>query len=201
MALTTDTGVPGVMEAGNTYNFVESFAEQFPATTFTMVFVYQIPGQTSPFSINATTASNGIDFNITLNAAGAMPGRYSYSEYVTQISSGQSTTAKTGVFQMIPDLRVTEPQTDAQIMLDNITSAIKTLTLRPMISVSVNNVSYTRNDMATLIAMRTRLQAEVIRDRLAADAFRGVETSGRISTRFRGTPAGTPFLSKDIGND
>lgn len=196
MALTTQTGVPGVIEAGNTYIFIEDFTSLYPSTLFTMVFVMQLPGN-APISINAT--ANGTAFQIIMNASGYTSGRYDYAEYVTEIASGERATAKTGVLQVIYDLTQTEPQTDAQIMLASITAAIKSLTQRPLISVSVNNVSYTRSDLATLISMRTRLQAEVIREKNVQDAFRGIETSGRISTRFIPSRTGSPFFDKNIG--
>lgn len=197
MAVTTNAGAPTVIEAGDYYIFTETF-QPYPANAWNMSFVLQAEGGGTPITTQAT-AVNTTSFQCNLNTSGFNPGRYSMAEYVTEIASGQRATAKTGVVQVIPDLTQALPMTTAATMLANINSAIQQLTLRPMISVSVNNVSYTRADITMLIRMRTQLQAEVLREQAAADAFRGVETSGRISTRFQPQTVGTPFFSKDIG--
>jgi hypothetical protein len=187
MAVTTTAGgPPHVIEAGDTYIFTESFTD-FPRTNWSSSFLLQIPGS-APYRTNATNATDGISFLFTLNAnvtANWSPGRYSFSEYVTELSSGQRATAKTGVLQVIQDLSQAAVPSSAATMLANIETAITQLTQGGFSSVSVNNVSYTRFDVTVLIGMRTRLQAEVFREKQADDAFRGIETSGRIGTRFK----------------
>ena len=198
MALDILTGVPSVIEANNNYNFQETFT-QYPSARFYLTFVMQIPGS-SPVSVSATNGTSN-SFNVALTGTNTnqAPGEYVFAEYVTEYATGQRATAKTGVVQIIPDL--TQPQTlsTAAQLLAKIETAISNLTAGGMQSVSVNNVSYTRYDVSTLIAMRTRLQAEVKRENDAAQAFRGIETSGRIGTRFKPSPSGAPFFSKDIG--
>lgn len=184
MAVTTQVGAPTVIEAGDTYIFTESFSG-YPASLWNAAYLIQIPGS-APFVTNATNSGNG--FNFTLNATNTRnwaPGRYQFTEYVTEISSNQRATAKTGVVQVIPDLSQAQTLSGAATMLANINTAITQLTTGGFSSVSVNNVSYTRFDVATLISIRTRLQADVIREQNAAEAFRGIDTSGRISTRFK----------------
>ena len=193
MALTTGTGVPTVIECGNNYAFQETFTS-FPVGTFTMQFIMQIKGS-PPNVFNATT--NGTAFQVNLSNI-TVPGLYQFSEYVTEVSSGQRATAKTGVLQAIPDLSQTQPLSAAATLLAELEAAITKLLSGGFVSVSVNNVSYTRYDLQNLIAYRTRLKAEVKREQDAEEAFRGVETSGRISTRFVPAPAGVPFLTKDI---
>jgi hypothetical protein len=181
MAITTTIGVPTVVEAGNNYNFQETFTD-FPASAWSMQFVMQLPGVAA--NVFNASAVNTNSFQVNLSNL-SVAGRYTFSEYVTETSSSQRTTAKTGVLEVIPNLTQTQALSSAATMLALITTAITNLTTGGFLSVSVNNVSYTRQDVSTLISMRTRLQAEVIRERQAADAFRGIETSGRISTRFK----------------
>jgi hypothetical protein len=71
-------------------------------------------------------------------------------------------------------------------MLANINAAITQLTTGGFQSVSVNNVSYTRYQVTELIALRTRLQAEVIREQQAQEVLRGIDHTGIIGTRFGG---------------
>lgn len=182
MAISTTAGVQSVLEAGNNYNFQETFTD-YPASLWSMQFVMSLDG--SNVAPNVTNATNsGNTFNVSFGTP-TTAGRYLFAEYVTETASGQRTTAKTGVMQVIPNLTQTASLSAAATMLANIETAISQLTTGGFSSVSVNNVSYTRFDVSILIAMRTRLQAEVIRERQAADAFRGVETSGRIGTRFK----------------
>lgn len=197
MALTVNTGVPTVIEAGNNYSFTETFTE-FPPTAWSMQFVMQIDGS-SANTVNATNyGATNASFQVNFGTP-TVPGHYQYAEYVTARDGSGRQTAKTGVLEVIPDLTQTQALSTAATMLANIESAITSLTSGGLQSVSVNNVSYTRYDLTTLIQMRTRLQAEVFREQEARDAFRGIETSGRIGTRFRPSPSGTPFFSKDIG--
>lgn len=188
MPVTTTSGVPSVIEQGGTYVFTEQFSD-FPNTGWTAQYLLQIPGS-APYAINGTNSN--VDFKFTLNTADTAnwtpntpPGSYSFAIYVTEMASSQRATAKTGIVQVIPDMSQTQPLSDAATMLANINTAITSLTTGGFQSVTVNNVSYTRYQVAELIALRTRLQAEVIREQEAADAFRGVDNSGMIATRFK----------------
>ncbi len=184
MAVTTGAGVPAVIEAGGTYIFTEGPFSNFPVGTWTCDLVIQIPGG-DPVSKSSATSGDAFLFTLnTTDTADFAVGRNTFALYVTETSSGQRTKAKTGVLQVIPDLTQKADKSDAQTMLEGITAAIKKLTSNQFTSVSVAGVSYTRADVASMISTRTRLQAEVIRERQAADAFRGIETSGRIGTRF-----------------
>jgi hypothetical protein len=184
MAVTTQSGAPTVIEAGDTYIFTENFSD-YPAATWNAAYLLQITGS-APYISNA--AANGNTFLFTLNATNTRnftPGRYSYSIYVTEISSSQRATSKTSVVQVLPDLTQTQSLSSAATMLAAVNTALTQLASGGFVSVSVNNVSYTRQNISELYAWRTRLQAEVIRERDAADAFRGIETNGMISTRFK----------------
>ncbi len=188
--ITAAGGPPTVIEQGGTYIFTENFSD-FPVATWGLNFVLQIPGS-APKTVAATTS--GSNFLVTLGAtttANWNTGHYDWAEYANEISSGQRATAKTGILQVIADLSQTQPQTTAEALLEQVNTAITNLSTGGFTSVSVNNVSYTRADLSSsavgggLLAMRTRLQAEVIREHQAQDAFRGIDNSGLIATRFK----------------
>ncbi len=186
MAVQTTSGAPELIEQGGTYVFTENFSD-FPNTGWTAQYLLQIPGS-APYTTNATNAT-GTGFQFTLNISDTIawtPGRYMFSVYATEMSSNQRGTAKTGVTQVIPDLSLTQAPSSAATMLANINSAITQLTTGGFQSVSVNNVSYTRYQVTELIALRTRLQAEVIREQQAQEVLRGIDHSGIIGTRFGG---------------
>src|SRR5258707_14006969 len=181
MAVTTTNSAPELIEQGGTYIFSESFSD-FPNTGWTSQYLLQIPGS-APYTTNGANASSGTGFTYTLNAnvtANWTPGRYMFSVYATERSSNQRATAETGVTQVIPDLSQTQTASSAQTMLDNINTAITALTVGGFQSVSVNNVSYTRFDVSILLSMRTRLQAEVIREREAQEVLRRTDHTRTI---------------------
>ncbi len=184
MAVPTATGAPELIEQGGTYLFTESFSE-FPNSQWSAQYLLQIPGS-APYTTNATNVANSsTDFLFTVNPALEVPGRYFFAIYATERSSGQRATAKTGVLNVLPDLSRTQAASTAQTMLDNVNTAITQLTSGGFQSVSVNNVSYTRYQVTELIALRTRLQAEVIREREAQEVMRGINHDGLIVTRFK----------------
>lgn len=190
MAVQTTSGAPELIEQGGTYIFTESFSD-FPNADWSAQYLLQIPGS-APYTTNATNGATGANnFVFTLNStdtANWTPGRYTFAIYANERTSNlvmQRATAKTGIMNVIPDLAQTQAASTAQTMLDNINTAITQLTTGGFQSVSVNNVSYTRYDVTTLIAMRTRLQAEVIREQQAAEVLRGINHTGIIGTRFK----------------
>ncbi len=184
MAVTTTVGAPDVIEQGNTYVFTEQF-DDFPNTAWTAQYLLQIPGS-APYSTNATNSNSAFKFRLNANwVPNTPPGHYSFAVYVTEMASSQRATAKQGIVQVTPDMAQQQPLSDAAIMLAHINTAITSLTTGGFQSVTVNNVSYTRYQVAELIALQTRLQAQVIREQQAQDAFRGVSDSGLIGTRFK----------------
>ncbi len=187
MAVQTGTCAPELIEAGDTYVFTESFTD-YPNTGWNTQYLLQIPGS-APYTTNATNGTGTNNIVFTLNATNTTnwtPGRYQFAIYATEMSSNQRATAKTGITQVIPNLAATQTPSTAQTMLDNINTAITSLTTGGFQSVSVNNVSYTRYQVTELIALRTRLQAEVIREQQAQEVLRGIDHTGIIGTRFGG---------------
>lgn len=185
MAVQTTTGAPEIIEQGSTYVFTESFSD-FPNTDWRHQYLLQIPGS-SPYTTNATNGTGTNNIVFTLDTTNTWtPGHYTFAIYATEIAAtNQRGTAKTGVLQVIPDLAQTQTPSTAQTMLDNINSAIIALTTGGFQSVSVNNVSYTRYQVTELISLRTRAQADVIREQQAAEVFRGINHTGIIGTRFK----------------
>ncbi len=184
MAVPTATGAPELIEQGGTYLFTESFSD-FPNSQWSAQYLLQIPGS-APYTTNATNVTNSnVDFLFTLNPVLETAGRYQFAIYATERASGQRATAKTGVLNVLPDLSQTQAPSSAETMLANINTAITSLTSGGFQSVSVNNVSYTRYQVTELIALRTRLQAEVIREREAQEVMLGINHDGLIVTRFK----------------
>ncbi len=184
MPVTTTSGAPSVIEQGNTYVFTENFTD-FPITDWSAQYLLQIPGS-APYTTNATNSNSDFSFTLAANwVPNTPPGHYQFAIYVTEMASSQRATAKQGIVQVTPNLSLQQPLSTAAEMLANINTAITSLTTGGFQTVTVNNVSYSRYQVTELIALRTRLQAEVIREQQAQDAFRGVSDSGLIGTRFK----------------
>lgn len=187
MAVTAIAGIPAVIEAGDTVLFTENFTDYPSATWSSKLYLTVLGSGAAPNTVAATNnGTNGHLFTLNANAtADWSAGRYAYAIYATERATNQRATAATGVLQVIPDLAQEAALSTAAQMLVNIEGAITSLTKNPMQSVSVGGTQYSRFDLSTLISLRTRLKAEVLQEQRTADAFRGIETSGRIGTRFK----------------
>ncbi len=198
MPVTTLSNLPSVVESGNSYIWTSQFTD-YPVATWVCDFVIQI-SSSPPIVLRADTSGTNFLFTLSATATAAIvPGAYTFSYYCTEVSSGERATAQTGILQFIPDLTQTAPQSTAAVMLANIEDAIQKLTKNQFSSVSVGGVTYTRAELGSLLASRTRLQAEVIREQNTAKAFRGIDTSGVVATRFGSGGEGQPFPGKPIG--
>lgn len=152
-------------------------------------------GIASPSSIAGTTSADGASFDVTISAtvsAGLANGPTTAIPLYTKISD---TTVKeygrassTTVF---PAITATGSPSVTQQMLTALNAAIIKLSGSTNSSVSFNGQSFTKRDLAQLIAQRTNLQAQVIAEQNALLSARGGHPNdGRIQTQFA-SPNGT----------
>jgi hypothetical protein len=200
MPVITQVGVPPIIEQGNAYVFTETFPS-YPVATWTLKLLLNIPGDPTPASFAAVVAGGVFQFTLkTTDTAGLVPvGAYNWAEYATEISSGQRTTAATGVLQVIEDLTKPHVATYAETMVTNIENAIAALSTGVNQSVNFAGQSFTKKDLNKLQDIYTYWQAQVYREQKAQAVFRGNQKGGMISTRFVVPPSmQSPFWSKPI---
>src|SRR5215471_7933084 len=116
MPVTTLTGAPSTFTQGDTVIFTENFSD-FPVARWTLNFVMQ---QVASAAKTTAATTGGTNFLVTLAATSTRNyavGEYQFAEYVTETSSSQRTTAKSGVLLVTPDLTQTQPLSDAATML------------------------------------------------------------------------------------
>lgn len=183
MAVETVSGLPAIIESGDTVIFTEVFTD-FPAASW---------GVTLYVSLNGTAITNwagsgsGSTYTFTLTAAqtaALTAGRYLFSFYALETATSQRALAKTGELNVIPNLAATQTASTAQTMLTNIETAISSLTSGVNQSVSFNGQSFTKKELGGLLRQRTSLQAEVIREKRRADALRGIRKSNNLVPTF-----------------
>lgn len=193
MSLQTLSGIPPVIESGDTVLFTENFGADYPVGTWTAVLWLQ-KGYGTPASFTATTS--GSDFLFTLSAASTAslaPGYYDFAFYLT--SGSQRATGKTGTVGVLPNLAVAQTATSAQAMLAALETAITTLSASVNSSVSFNGQSYTKASLGDLLRQRMNLQAEVFREQQQLKAMRGETRDGFVEVSFASQQAVNPLIT------
>lgn len=185
MPVTTQSGPPKLIEAGNSYIFTESYS-QYPATLWTMKFVLNNTMTGAPTTVIA--GASGLNFLVTLTTtitSALTAGLYDWVEYLTEIASSQRTTGNTGSLNVIADISQPIAPSFAQAMVTQLETIIQQLASAAFQTVNFAGQSYTPKDITKLQQDHTYWQATVFRERDLALANRGVDTSGRIQPAFK----------------
>lgn len=181
MPVPTLTCPPSRIESGNTVMFTDGFS-QYPATLWTMEFVLSLDG--NPTTVKATTAS-GTLFSVTI-PSNLKPGVYDFAEYVTEISSGQRTTARVGTIEVLTNLAVAASKSFAKQMVDGLEVAILKLATGTNLTVNFNGQSFTKKDGPRMREELTFWQAAVLREK--ANSMRGRQSMNQNRAQIRFVP-------------
>jgi len=183
MAVETVSGLPAIIESGDTVIFTEDFTD-YPVSAWGVKLYVSLNGTAVT---NWTGSGSGSTYTFTLTAAqtaALTAGRYLFAFYATETATSQRELAKTGELDVLPNLAATQTASTAQTLLTNIETAITALSSGENQSVSFNGQSFTKKDLGGLLRQRTQLQAEVIREKRRADALRGIRRSNCIAPIF-----------------
>lgn len=158
MAITPTSGIPIEIVAGDTLSFTVSYAGYPPASN-TLTFCLNKNG-VSLTQITGTTSGDGyLVTESAANTAGWVPGRYSYTCYIT--AGGERVTVDSGQISIAPNMAVSQTPTAAQAMLAACNAAYLALATKTKSSVSFNGQSFTVQSLRELQLMRDRLRVEV----------------------------------------
>jgi hypothetical protein len=183
-AFDTLTVIPSHVTAGEAVAWSESFSD-YPGASYSIL--YKFAGQTpqdgwQSFSITGT--ESGTDTYTFTTATTYKPGVYQWERQVTRTSDSVMRVDGTGTLTVMANLATTPTTTTAQTMLTALETAITTLSTTVNASVSFNGQSFTKADMSRLLEQRTRLQAEVYRERQTVAALAGNAQSSFVGIRF-----------------
>jgi hypothetical protein len=188
-AFDTLPAIPSAVVSGTTVVWTET-QSLYPDPDYTIAYKFQaldtpVDGYEA-FSVSGTGSGSAFTFTITA-AAAPKPGIYAWQEIVTRVSPSGTAVIACGQMVVRPNMAATPTTSAAETMLAAINTAITTLTSTTKQSVSFNGQSYTNADIKSLKDERTRLQAEIRREkqRLLALSGCGGENDGNIVTIFQ----------------
>lgn len=181
MSLTVATEIPASIERGSAYSFKLAFTD-YPTSAWTAALVLGRNGS-APLSFAATISAGMFLWTLTnANTLTITPGWWDFAIHVSDAT--YRVAAQSGRIPVLNNLAVAQTASVAQTMLTALEAAITTLSANVNSSVSFNGQSFTKADIASLMAKRVQLQAEVIREQQTLDALRGTANSSFISVGF-----------------
>lgn len=163
MAVTTKSGVPAIITAGDTVIIDVGPDANYPNTAWTMKFVLSRNGKLLK-AWDATSDNDSTGFVITLGGADFAridPGGATWTFLFTETSSGQRETGQSGDTLIAQDPTKSLPDSDAGMALKGCMSAINTIVSDPNSSVNFNGQSYSSQNLPELFRARDRLQIMV----------------------------------------
>lgn len=181
MTVETLTSIPATMRAGDSVNWLLSFAG-YPATdgwTLAVTLINHAGKETI-----AGTAS-GDSFAVTVPAATTADwdvGVYAWAALITL--GADRVTAGIGQIEVLADLGTLtthDRRTNAEICLANIEAVIQGKATVDNLEYEVNDRRLKKYSWAELLQARAHFKAEVAREQRAAS---GKTTSGRVAVRF-----------------
>lgn len=116
--------------------------------------------------IEITASASGTDYLVEVAStvtANYSPGRYGFQAYITRNSDSARVTLKTGELKVVADRdsSTANPITHLRLRLDNLETAIETLTTKTASSYSIAGRSMNYSDLPELIRMRNLVFAEL----------------------------------------
>lgn len=139
-------------------------------------------------AISLTSSPSGADHVTTATAATTaawVAGNYTWAQYV-ELGAVQHTIA-TGKIKLLPDPRVTGTALDmrsaAQIGLDAVRAVLRGTAAEGVLSYSIAGRSLQRYSIAELIALESKLAADVKRENRAGDLAAGLGGRGKVFVR------------------
>ncbi len=184
MAITATDGVPQYLQGGDTIRFTFTDADH-PPSLWSAIF-YLSKNGTAITNFSATESGDTYTVAITAAQSAALaPGLYEWFVRFTETSSSEIQSGATGTITVLPNLAASQTATTAQTMLTTLETCITSLAAGTNQSVSFNGQSYTKKDVGSLYRLRTMLQAEVVRERAAIDALKGVTGRSQYQVRFQ----------------
>lgn len=188
----TLTAIPDAITAGEAQAWAETLSD-YPVASYAVA--YKFAGQTpqdgwQTFAIAGAESATAL-YTFTF-AATVKPGVYQWERQITRSSDSTMRTDAVGTLIVRANLATTPTTTTAQTMLTALEAAITTLSGTVNSSVSFNGQSYSKANLAELLAKRTMLQAEVYREREAIAALSGESSGRRVAVRFAGAGGWSP---------
>lgn len=176
---------PFAFVAGDTVQWRRVESNYLPADGWVLSYLFSSRGGT--FSASSTDNGDGSHL-VTLTAAATadyVPERYQWQAYVTLgVERHTVGWGETEVLAGLDGRPPADTRSTARRLLDAVEAALESRASTDQLSYSVGGVSLSRMSLADMIAARSRLQAEVLREKQAERIARGLGHSGNIRVRL-----------------
>jgi len=174
------TGIPLSFTSGDSVKFYIEHAD-YPSSEFSLAFVLSRLGKVQT-PIAGT--QDGAGFLFSFKTSGFLPGQYAWALVATSLADGSRSTVQRSDIWAWPDPMTDTPKSTAQIILENLEGALKTLSGGTNSSVSVNGQSFTKRDIGQLqIAIREQRSIVMAEMRRLGIMKNGAQKT--LVTRFR----------------
>lgn len=186
MAITTQSGVPCKIRAGDTVVFEITGTPYSPSTHSAALLLNRNGTAAAP--VAATESGEKYTFTLTAAITGALaPGTWEYSIRYTVTADGTLETGECGILTVLPNLAVNQTPSTAQSLLTLVEARLAEMTAsgQTFTSFSFNGQSATVRSMGEMIAYRDSLRREVIREKQAAAQAIGRNDGTVFQHRFR----------------
>lgn len=182
----TLTEIPTEITSGTTVVWAET-QTLYPQPDYTIAYKFlaletPVDGPET-FSVAGSGSGSAWTFTIASSAA-PKPGQYAWQQLVTRVSPAAIALIAEGRLTVKPNLSAAPTTSTAETMLAALETAITSLATSVNQSVSFNGQSFTKQDIGRLYEQRTRLQAEVKREKAALAALNGNPPDGSVVSIF-----------------
>src|SRR5512138_1616449 len=181
--------IPATLRAGDTWAWTDTQSD-YPAATYTLKYSLRAYGL-EPVDIVAVGSGNDHVSTVTAAITGSIPpGTYQWVAYVERTVAGvlERTTLSSGSLVVQANLLAATSTTDirsvAEVLLDNLETAIRRLSTREVETLTVNGRTVTYRQLGGLLKDRESLRMEVNKEREAAKLAAGLASGRRILTEF-----------------
>jgi hypothetical protein len=186
--------IPSLFRAGDTVRWrdpagVNWLNESVTNTDYACKYYLRYNAAGEAKEIIGTSFGNGWEFVITSADSSTMDaGTWYFQARATK--SGDEVTLLEGEFEVKAQLTYTgtpgayDGRTQAQIDLDSVQSAIRTIISDKAKSYSIGNRTFTRLDLSELRMRESQLKAEVVRERKANMIANGLGDPHKLFVRF-----------------
>jgi hypothetical protein len=193
MSTTTPSIEPETLTIGYSSSWKITLAN-YSSTAYTLKYVLtpQREQQDTRNIIEITSTASGSAHLVTLlpvTTQNYKEGVYDYTAYVIDIATSGATTklvVGSGCIEIKPDPLTdhSDRRTANQIILDNITEAIKKLSTGSISSASVNGKTFTKADIGELIKAQSFYRGQVRNEKAAQQIAKGLGNPNNIKVRF-----------------
>ena len=173
---------------GDTLAFTKALS-LYPASAGWVLNYRLVPSADSGSPVTFASTASGDSHAVNVPAATTaawLPGVYAWSAWVT--NGTDSHTVEQGRAQLLINPRTAagtiDLRSDAQTALDNVRATLRGKATADVLSYTINGRSLQRYSVAELIALESRLAAEVTRERRSQAIAMGQDTGRKISVRL-----------------